>query len=227
MLGWVGLYHDWDWEAARHSLERALELAPGDGFVMSANAALNFHLGEFEKAVNLAGKAAARDPLRAAPYYNLAYFRYTAGDLDGAERALERAEELVPGYTRAGLLRVQIDLARGNVALAESRVEPSPILGPMATALVAEARGERDGALDALGRLEEDYADTAAYQIAEVHAWLGQVDEAFHWLERAWEVRDPGMADLKVDPLLEPLKGDPRYRDLLERMGFEPSRASP
>jgi len=227
LLGWMHLYYDWDWEAARRSLERALELAPGDGFVLMANAALNFHLGEFDRAVRLAAMAAERDPLRASPYYNLAYFRYTAGDLEGAERALERAEELVPGYPRAGLLRVQIDLERGNVALAASRVEPNPTLAPVADALVAKARGERERALAALAHLEQDYAETAPYQIAEVYAWLGEIDIAFRWLERAWEARDPGMTDLKVDPLLEPLKGDPRYRELLSRMGFESSRVSP
>jgi serine/threonine-protein kinase len=227
LLGWMHLYYDWDWEEARRSLERALELAPGDGFVLMANAALNFHLGEFDRAVRLAAMATERDPLRASPYYNLAYFRYTAGDLEGAERALDRAEELVPGYPRAGLLRVQIDLERGNVALAGSRVEPNPILGPVADALIAEARGDREQALAAVSILERDHALTAPYQIAEVYAWLGETDLAFRWLERAWEARDPGMTDLKVDPLLEPLKGDPRYGELLSRMGFESSRVSP
>lgn len=227
LLGWMHLYYDWNWEEARRSLERALELAPGDGFVLMANAALNFHLGEFDRAVRLAAMATERDPLRASPYYNLAYFRYTAGDLDGAERALDRAEELVPGYPRAGLLRVQIDLERGDVALAGSRVEPNPILGPVADALIAEARGEREQALAAVSILERDHALTAPYQIGEVYAWLGETDLAFRWLERAWEARDPGMTDLKVDPLLEPLRGDPRYRELLSRMGFEPSRVSP
>ncbi len=227
LLGWMHLYHDWDWEAAGRSLERALELAPGDGFVLMANAALNFHLGEFDRAVRLAAMAAERDPLRASPCYNLAYFRYSAGDLEGAEHALDRAEELVPGYPRAGLLRVQIDLERGNVALAGSRVEPNPILGLVADALIAEARGDRQRALAAVSSLERDHADTAPYQIAEVYAWLGETDLAFRWLERAWEARDPGMTDLKVDPLLEPLQGDPRYRELLSRMDFESSRVSP
>jgi serine/threonine-protein kinase len=227
LLGWMYLYHDWDWEAAGRSLARALELAPGDGFVLMANAALNFHLGEFDRAVRLAAMAAERDPLRASPNYNLAYFRYSAGDLEGAGHALDRAEELVPGYPRAGLLRVQIDLERGNVALAGSRVEPNRILGLVADALIAEARGDRQRALAAVSSLERDHADTAPYQIAEVYAWLGETDLAFHWLERAWEARDPGMTDLKVDPLLEPLQGDPRYRELLSRMGFESLRVSP
>lgn len=227
LLGWMRLYHDWDWEGARQSLERALELAPGDDFVLLANAALNFTLGEFDRAVRLAAMAAERDPLRASLYYNLGYFRFTAGDLDGAERAVERAEALVPGYPRAGLLRTQIDLARGNLDLAETRVEPNPILGPVAQALIAEARGDRAAALRTVAALEQEFPDTAAYQIAGVYAWLGERERAFRWLERALDVRDPGMTELRVDPLLEPLRGDPRYRELLSRMGFESSGASP
>jgi tetratricopeptide (TPR) repeat protein len=221
------LYYEWDWTGARHSLERALELAPGDAFVLNANAALNFHLGQLDSAVRLAELATDRDPLRASPHYNLAYFRFAAGDLDGAERALARTEELAPGYPLAGLLRVQIDLARGNVALAESRSEPNPILGPMADALTAEARGDREAALTAVRGLERDHADTAPYQIAGIYARLGEREAAFRWLDRALEMRDPGLIELRADPLLEPLRDDPRYRELLVRVGFSSSPARP
>lgn len=220
-LGWASLYHDWDWTEARRRLERALELAPGDRFILTGNAALNFHLGQFDRAIHLAEMVTAREPLRATPHYNLAYFSFTAGDLEAAERSLARAEELVPGYPRAGLLRVQIDLARGDVARAESRVETNAVLAHVAEALIAKARGDEERGFEAVARLERDFADTAAYQIAEVYAWLGEIDEAFRWLERAWELRDPGMTDIKVDPLLEPLRSEPRYRELLARMGFD------
>ncbi len=220
MLGWVRMYYDWDWQGARASLSRALDLAPGDAFVIAANAALNYHLGRLEPAVKLAEMAAERDPLRTAVHYNLAYFRYAAGDLDGAERALDRAEALSPDYPRAGLLQVQIDLAHGDVEQAATRVETHPLLALMAEALVAHARGDATAALAALAEMERYHAETSPYQIAGVYAWMGRPDEAFRWLERAYEVRDPGMADLRVDRLLAPLRDDPRYRLLLEKTGF-------
>ncbi len=220
MLGWVRLYHDWDWDGARASLGRALDLAPGDALVIAANAALNYHLGQLESAVTLAEMAAERDPLRASGHYNLAYFRYTAGDLDGAERALDRAYALAPDYPRAGLLQAQIDLERGETALAATRLETHPLLALMAEALVAHAQGATERALAALAAMEREHGDTSAYQVAGVYAWLGRTDEAFHWLGRAYELRDPGMADLKVDRLLAPLHGDPRFDELLASMGF-------
>jgi TolB-like protein/DNA-binding winged helix-turn-helix (wHTH) protein len=220
MLGWVRMYYDWDWEGARAALTRALDLAPGDAFIIAANAALNYHLGQLEPAVKLAEMAVERDPLRASGHYNLAYFRYAAGDFEGAGRALDRAETLVPDYPRAGLLRVQIDLEQGDVERAASRVETHPLLALMADALVAHARGDAGRAGAALAQMEREHGETSAYQIAGVYAWMGRTDEAFRWLQRAYELRDPGMADLRVDRLLAPLHGDPRFDELLEKMGF-------
>jgi hypothetical protein len=72
-----------------------------------------------------------------------------------------------------------------------------------------------------LEKLASEFPETGPYQIAEAHAWVGEHDAAFQWLETAWKVRDPGMADLKVDRLLEPLKQDPRYAELLRRVGVD------
>lgn len=220
MLGWVRMYYDWDWQGARASLSRALDLAPGDAFIIAANAALNYHLGQLEPAVKLAEMAVERDPLRTSGHYNLAYFRYAAGDFDGAERALARAEALVPDYPRAGLLRVQIDLERGDAERAATRVETHPLLALMAEALVAHASGDEAAGAAALAEMEREHGETSAYQIAGVYSWMGRTDEAFHWLHRAYELRDPGMADLRVDRLLVPLRDDPRYRALLKKMGL-------
>ena len=60
----------------------------------------------------------------------------------------------------------------------------------------------------------------AAYQIAEVHAWRGEADLAFEWLERARAQRDGGLSLVKVDPLLRNLSGDPRYTALLKKMNL-------
>jgi TolB-like protein/DNA-binding winged helix-turn-helix (wHTH) protein/Tfp pilus assembly protein PilF len=221
ILGWIRMYYDWDWTGARESLSTALEIAPGDAFVITANAAINFHLGFFEQAVALAAMAVELDPLRAASHNNLAYFRYTAGDADGAEAALERAETLVPGFPGAGMLHVQIDLARGDADSAATRTETHPMLSLLAEVLVHHELDNPEGASAALEKLASEFPETGPYQIAEAHAWVGEHDAAFQWLETAWKVRDPGMADLKVDRLLEPLKQDPRYAELLRRVGFD------
>ena len=63
-------------------------------------------------------------------------------------------------------------------------------------------------------------ANRPAFQIAEIHAFRGEVDEAFEWLDRAYELRDPGLLFMRGTPLLTSLEADPRYSALLERMGL-------
>ena len=70
----------------------------------------------------------------------------------------------------------------------------------------------------ALDELLAKYAQEGAYQIAGVFAWRGEKDKAFEWLERAYQQRDEGLSDMKVDPLLNSLRGDPRFKALLGKM---------
>jgi serine/threonine-protein kinase len=63
-----------------------------------------------------------------------------------------------------------------------------------------------------------DFASLGAFQIAEIYAWRGDKDQAFAWLDRAYAQRDGGLATVKYDPLLAPLRADPRYKMLLVKM---------
>jgi hypothetical protein len=72
----------------------------------------------------------------------------------------------------------------------------------------------------ALAQLTDGFAETAAYQIAEVYAYRGDKDKAFEWLERARRQRDPGLAGLRKDPLLANLRADPRWNAFLRTMGL-------
>jgi hypothetical protein len=66
--------------------------------------------------------------------------------------------------------------------------------------------------------LTKTSASRAAYQIAEVHAWRGENDRAFEWLNRAYAQRDSGLASLKWNPEIASLRADPRYQALLVKM---------
>src|SRR5207249_968295 len=72
----------------------------------------------------------------------------------------------------------------------------------------------------ALAQLKQGFADTAAYQIAEVYACRGEKDRAFEWLERARQQRDPGLQSTKTDPLFVNLHEDPRWDGFLRTMGL-------
>ena len=68
-----------------------------------------------------------------------------------------------------------------------------------------------------LSLLIRDYQPDWAYQIAAIYAYRGAVDKAFEWLERAYQDRDPGFLWIKVDPLFQGIKNDPRYAQLVEK----------
>ena len=85
-------------------------------------------------------------------------------------------------------------------------------------ALVYWALGRRGESDVALNSLTDKFASSDAYGIAAVHAYRGEIDEAFRWLDRAYRGHVYGMLDLKTDPLLRNLRGDPRFQALLSRM---------
>ena len=69
-------------------------------------------------------------------------------------------------------------------------------------------------------RLLAENEDSLAYQYAEIYAQWGQKETALKWLETALHVQDPGLQDMKVDPLLDPIRGEPRFNEIVERLNF-------
>jgi Tat protein secretion system quality control protein TatD with DNase activity len=84
--------------------------------------------------------------------------------------------------------------------------------------LVFHALGQRSDSDAALAVLKDKYAGSMAYQIAEVHAFRGEVDLAFEWLDRAYYQRDAGLADIKRDRFLRGLVSDPRFKAFLRKL---------
>jgi tetratricopeptide (TPR) repeat protein len=82
--------------------------------------------------------------------------------------------------------------------------------------------GLRADALATIPKLKAMVEKTGVgrYEIALVYAGLAQKDEAFTWLERAYEAHDKGLTYLKIDPCVDPLRSDPRFADLLKRVGL-------
>jgi hypothetical protein len=72
----------------------------------------------------------------------------------------------------------------------------------------------------ALDELIAKHAPDGAYQVAEALAWRGEKDKGFEWLERAYQQRDGGLSEVKVDLLLDRLHGDPRFKALLKKMNL-------
>jgi tetratricopeptide (TPR) repeat protein len=200
-LAWVQEMAHWDFAAADRSRESALELAPNDPIVLTNSAALSIALGR---------------PDEAAELYNRAL------RLEEAESAMQRGLELTPDYSLVHYRLGEIYLAQGRAsdALAEFEQESIEWKSLQGQALAQHALGNSQESDAALSELTEDLGDDAAWELAQVHAFRGEIDLAFAWLDKAYELHDTGLRDVKVDPLLRNLHSDPRWSRFLKRMGL-------
>jgi TolB-like protein/class 3 adenylate cyclase/Flp pilus assembly protein TadD len=221
-LGHVLQAHDWNWSAADASFRRALELAPGDAKALRAMAGLAGILGRLDEGLELMRKAVALDPLSARTHRQSALLYYQANRLDDTAAAFQLALDLSPnaGLSHAFLAITRVMQGRAEEALAIAAAESHDVFRNMALAMTHHALGHPAESDAALKALTDGFGWTAAFQIAEVHAYRGEVDKAYEWLETAYAQRDPGISNLATDLLLIPLRGDPRWPLFLKKVGL-------
>jgi serine/threonine-protein kinase len=161
-----------------------------------------------------------RDPLHPGAWTQLGYAYLAADDLGHAGEALGRALEISPGHLLASDYMCQCLVAQGRheEALALAAGMRSGWLRLWCTAVAQHGLGHERESKEALDALIARYPDQATYQIAEVHAWRGDADRAFEWLERAFASHDTGLNMMTVDPLLRGVRGDPRWKPFLEKV---------
>src|SRR5205085_11329504 len=212
---------DWDLQAAEVEFRRAFELAPGNVDVLVGRAGLAGILGRPDQAIELLQKAVALDPLSTATRRALGVQYAKYGRLDDAVTELHAALDLNPkaGVVHSVLGDIRLQQGRTAEALTEAELEAIPILRLTSIAKVRHTLGHAADSDAALLEVTTDHASIAAYDIAQVYAWRGEVDHAFEWLERAYAQRDTGMPLLATDRFLRPLHADPRWALLLRKVG--------
>ena len=219
-MGRIHQVYDWDWEAADASYRRALDLEPGNARALRYAGLQAFTLGRWNEAIDLDNKAIERDPLRPNSYSSLGFALLAVNRDTEAEAAFRKALELDPDGTLRHLSLGQALLLQGktDAALREMQQETEEIWRLSGLPLAFHALGRRGESDAALAALKDKYAENFAYQIAEVHAFRGEADLAFEWLERAYNQRDGGVAEIKGDRLMRGLVGDPRYKAFLRKL---------
>lgn len=220
-LGLVQFSHDWDWPAAKASIDRAIELEPNEAKALSLAGSLAQILGRDEAGIELCRRAVANNPIGTYERVQLGWALAQAGQSDLAEDEIRAALELTPDYAQGWYFLGLVLLLEGQprAALDAMQRETAESWRLSGLPLAYYAAGHEEKSLEALNQAKAKYARQMAYQIAEVHAYRGEIDEAFEWLDRAYQARDTGLAwFLRTDPLLANLKGDPRYAALLRKM---------
>jgi adenylate cyclase len=212
--------YDWDWSRADRSTRRALELAPGSVDAVLAGAALTGNLGRLEEALALCRRAIALDPLNVRGHRYLGIYSLFAGMLEQAEAALKDAIELSPlgGSTYRSLGQVYLAQGRFPEALAAFKEESHEGFRLLGLAAAYHALGRNAPSSVALEQLAE--FPMHAFLNAQANAYRGDVDKAFEWLERAYAQRNAGLSQMKCEPFLHNLHGDPRWPLFLKKMGL-------
>jgi serine/threonine protein kinase/cytochrome c-type biogenesis protein CcmH/NrfG len=223
MLGRIQLYFQWDWSGADASYRRAQELAPGNAVGRHGAGVLLENQGRINEAIELYRLAVEQDPLSAGGYDRLGTVFQSANRLAESEEAYRKAIELAPQRvrTRSSLALTLLAQRRAGEALEEAAREPELIYHLLALVVVHHAMGHASESDESLRTLVEKYTVGGAAQIAQAYAWRGEPDAAFDWLARAYEQRDPGLAEVKQGLLYRPLHDDPRWGGFLMKMGLE------
>jgi serine/threonine-protein kinase len=230
VLAGIRSMFDWDWLAAERAYQRALDVDRNSAGVRQWYAYHLSAVGRSVEAVRQARLGLELDPFNPMSRVILADQLVNARRFVEATQVLDRALELEPGFDRALELLEWIHTQQERYDEAvDLRVErltgvgaPSGgdvAAGTLRMAYVAEGPpGYWRWRLQRLRReAEAGYVGPSAF--AGVHAALGQADAAFEWLERAYAARE-GVEMLKVWPGYDPLRADPRFAELLERMSF-------
>jgi TolB-like protein len=218
-MGDLHAWVDWDWTAADADFKRARELAPGNARITQTAAEIAIDLGRVSEGLQLANLAAAQDPLGGATR-TIGWAQYVSGALDEAQASRRKSIELSPTANNVHFDYATVLLARREpqAALAEFEREIHTAFREVGLPLAFDALGRHSDADHAIALAEQKWANAMAYQIAYFYAARSDFVRSFYWLERAYEQRDGGLADMKVDPMLRNLRGDPRFRTLLRKM---------
>ena len=235
-LGLVRFYFEWDWAGAEAEFRRAIELNPGSRASQEEYGWFLTATGRLDEGLAYSREAARLDPLSVGPVHDIAINHMVRGDLDQAAATFRRAIDIDPNWTW-GYVKLGRTLAmQGKCpeALAQAEVAERRIAGgsaPLSRAWLGATYaicGEPVRARQKLEELhalsKERYVDPSTY--ADIHASLGEVDEALRWYEKAWEDRTPNMAYAAIGARINRrLAGLPRYEAIVRRMSFpEPKR---
>jgi eukaryotic-like serine/threonine-protein kinase len=226
-LGNIDLNYDRNWAAAEKSFQTSIQLNPGYPSAHQWYSLLLSAQGRLDEAAAEIRRAQELDPLSLIIDQNIGLQLYYARRYDDAIQQYRRILEMDPGFriTRLMLLYAYAELGMFREAIAEGKKASAGDLQNRAALAYVHARaGDRAQAFRLLEDLTASYGldDIPPQSIAIVYTGLGEKDEAFAWLNKAYDERTPFALFLKPSPYYDPLRSDPRFAELLRRVGLPP-----
>lgn len=220
--------YDWDWTDAEKEFQRAIALNPNYPTAHQWYSEYLNDLGRSEEAIAQAQAALALDPLSLATNQNTERPYYFSRRFDLAIERSQKTLEMDPNFALAHLRLGRAYAAKGRFGLAIKEFQQFSMLSgdrSLAIASIGNAlarSGDRAGAMRSLNELTllSKRKRVPAICFVLIHAGLHENDQALAWLEKAYKERSDFLLVLKVDPLFDGLRGDPRFQDLVRRIGF-------
>jgi TolB-like protein/Flp pilus assembly protein TadD len=223
LLGLLDVIQQRDTSFGLRRLGHAIELEPHNQRVLSRASNVARMRGLPEEAIRYGEQALRADPMSPNAHAALGLSYYFAGRLDDAEAMRRKLLTLSPGWLSGQYYLGRIMLERGDLqgALAAMEQEQSLMWRLTGLALVQHALGNRAASNAAVEELHKLDPVGIAYQFAEIHAYRGEIDAAFDWLERAEATHDSGLTDALANQLMRNLHADPRWPAFVARVRLD------
>lgn len=221
-LGFALLDGQLDVRAASVPYQRSFELGFGNADILSSFANFAARTGQFAAGREAIARAQRLDPLNPSMFRNAGLLELAARNYDAAQGQLRSALSMNPNAQAINFNLGVIAYLRGDYGAAETNFEAErdPITRLLGLAIIAPKTSHPDEAEKALAALTRAGGDSVYYERAQVLAQWGRNEEAIVQLQRALAKNDAGLVRLRNDPLLDPLRKDPRFTEIERRMGF-------
>jgi eukaryotic-like serine/threonine-protein kinase len=224
-LALVKEHFEWDWSGADSEFRRAIELNPNSATAHQWYGDYLANMGRPEDGLRETRRAQELDPLSLMINTTLGWQLYLARRTDQAIEQLRKVLDIDAKFTpaRRMLEEVYAQSGRQKEAVAERAKILSLSGSPEFAASIEEDfsksgyKGVLQSWLDGLTEISK-HGYVSAYSIAEGYMRLGQKDRAFEWLEKAYEDHDSGLVSIAVEPVFDPIRSDPRFKDIVRRM---------
>src|SRR5262245_436670 len=225
-LAMIATFHDWDWKTADEEFQRAIAI--NSNYVPAHHFYSHYlvFVGRFAEALAEGQRALALDPLDLGMNFHLGWYYFYAHQTDQALAQLQRVLEMNPKFADAhSMLGIAYE-HKGRYQEAVEEIKASKEMHGLDQSghlgYVYAISGQQDEAEKVLNELREESKQkyVSQYNIAIVYAGLGDKEQAFAWLEKAVAERDSNITQIKVEPAFDGLHSDPRFGELLRRVGL-------
>jgi TolB-like protein len=230
-LAYVKTDYEWDWSEGERESRRAIELNPSNARAHEAHADVLWTTGRLDESMRETKRALELDPLSIEDGNDLGFQLFLARQYDQAIEQEGKVLELDPNYLAVfyfrGICYLKKSLYKEGMAEVEkggaiARDSPFTLTGLGYGYAVVGKRAEAQKVLDTLNELSKHEYVSPVWRV-KIYAGLGDKDKAFAWLEKAYEDRSiVSVAFLKTNPMLDPLRSDTRFADLLRRTNLQP-----